>query len=269
MLYDLHLESVPYTSRNFIIKVVEIPLLLASDSLIAGFWFVGCLFYSILLTCGIRYMLRNVTSRINISIVCLVIFLIMFEISLQMRKVLLGSCVAYDFFSDFAVSLFGGATFFSIGVSLASYKFLVSNNVLFVIVGLMILIVAAMLYPIYRPYDSIIWGGYVIIMGVIGTMVTLYLSNKIQNSNLGLILSGIGRHTFLILTLHLLAFKLVSVGYVLVKKLDTTAIADYPVIEMFARNGGWILYSAIGVSLPYACAYFFNKRRKRDLSDNC
>lgn len=127
----------------------------------------------------------------------------------------------------------------------------------------MILIVTAMLYPIYRSYDSIIWGGYVIIMGVIGTMVILYLSNKIQNSNLGLILSSIGRHTFLILTLHLLSFQLVSVGHVWVKKLGNTTIVEYPVIEEFAHKGGWLLYSAIGVALPCSCANLFDKRRWR------
>lgn len=65
----------------------------------------------------------------------------------------------------------------------------------------------------------------------------------------------IGDHTLEIMTLHFVAFKLVSWLIVSHYNLPIGQIAEHPVIEKYAQAGWWVAYIVIGLVIPiiYAC----------------
>ena len=65
----------------------------------------------------------------------------------------------------------------------------------------------------------------------------------------------IGDHTLEVMTLHFVAFKLVSWLIVSRYDLPIEQIAEHPVIEMYAQAGWWGAYLAVGVTVPIIYAY--------------
>ena len=60
----------------------------------------------------------------------------------------------------------------------------------------------------------------------------------------------VGEHTLEILTWHFLSFKLVSMIIIGLYDLPITQLAEFPVIESFAYQGWWSLYSFVGIIIP-------------------
>ena len=64
------------------------------------------------------------------------------------------------------------------------------------------------------------------------------------------ILVYIGDNTLTILTWHFLSFKLVSLFLILIYQLPISRLAEFPVIEMYAYQGWWLIYFIVGVGMP-------------------
>lgn len=83
----------------------------------------------------------------------------------------------------------------------------------------------------------------VIIIGILG------FSSKISELRIGQVFDFIGMNTLVILTFHMLSFKVVSLYIIYRDSLPIEQLSDFPVI----RNNNtfdWILYSIAGVVLP-------------------
>lgn len=62
----------------------------------------------------------------------------------------------------------------------------------------------------------------------------------------------IGQKTLVILTFHLLAFKIVNYILVIIHDLNKLEIGLYPTIISKSSEGWWVVYTLIGVLLPLA-----------------
>lgn len=80
-----------------------------------------------------------------------------------------------------------------------------------------------------------------------GIYANLFAAKHLEDSRL---LNYIGRNTIFVMATHFLAFKLVSVLYVLVHGLPIWMIAKFPVVS--GENGWWLLYFMCGFLVPVA-----------------
>jgi len=68
----------------------------------------------------------------------------------------------------------------------------------------------------------------------------------------------IGNHTLLILALHFLCFRLVSVVLFFIYNIDFVHVAEHPVIQDIDTSIGswwWMLYAFAGISIPLLLKY--------------
>ena len=73
------------------------------------------------------------------------------------------------------------------------------------------------------------------------------------------VLVYIGNRTIIILLFHFLAFKLVILVEIIIKKLPMVLLASFPVLERYGNSCWWVVYSVTGVILPLLISYFGEK----------
>lgn len=66
----------------------------------------------------------------------------------------------------------------------------------------------------------------------------------------------IGNHSFSIMLLHLISFKIVNYLICLIKGYDIQRISDFPCIT--TSNGWWIAYTFVGVFVPIVISYSYH-----------
>mgnify|MGYP007010355154 FL=1 len=84
------------------------------------------------------------------------------------------------------------------------------------------------------------------------------LSALIKKTSLERILAYIGEHSFSIMALHFLAFKVVNLLQVKMYGYSITRLADFPVIEYEGLFIWFLAYVFIGVTLPLILSNFFH-----------
>lgn len=95
----------------------------------------------------------------------------------------------------------------------------------------------------------------------VGIYLNIFIAKYIDNLNKDCIftriLSYIGKNTIIILSLHLLVFKLVMLLQIKVYNLSIDRLTDFPFIQMDGL--WWILYTIIGIFVPLAINIWINK----------
>lgn len=106
-------------------------------------------------------------------------------------------------------------------------------------------------------FKSPLYFGAVSIMGI---YFNIYIAKKLSRFKLGL-LNYIGTNSFIIMTFHLLVFKIVSYMEIKYYNLQIERLSDYPAIFM----GGywWILYTLIGVLIPILIKYSIETLKRK------
>ena len=69
----------------------------------------------------------------------------------------------------------------------------------------------------------------------------------------------IGNKTLVILTLHMLSFKILNFALVYTFNLNPIHTGAYPTILFMSSNGWWILYILVGVAVPLLADFFFTR----------
>lgn len=90
-------------------------------------------------------------------------------------------------------------------------------------------------------------------------LISNIISNKIEVSICVKFMRFIGDHTFEIMTLHFLSFKLVSWIMIAMYHLPINHLAEFPVMTYYAKEGWWLAYLIIGVGLPIIYAFVKEK----------
>lgn len=68
-----------------------------------------------------------------------------------------------------------------------------------------------------------------------------------------------GENTMSVLAFHILAFKLVSYLIVVCNSLPIGRVAEFPVIDDYAKDGWWVAYLFVGSAVPLGIAYIQKK----------
>lgn len=68
----------------------------------------------------------------------------------------------------------------------------------------------------------------------------------------------VGLNTLSILTWHFLSFKLVSLFIIILYDLPIERLAEFPVVDEYAKQGWFVLYFMVGVFTPLSIIYFQN-----------
>ena len=108
-------------------------------------------------------------------------------------------------------------------------------------------------YHIY--YDNRIILPY-IVTAVIGTWMVYSLPWHHMGQRVKAIMHYIGNHTLVILTWHLLCFKLVSLVIIYTYSLPYERLAEFHIIAEYATQGWWVVYLFAGVFIPISMNRF-------------
>lgn len=104
-------------------------------------------------------------------------------------------------------------------------------------------------------YDNRIILPY-IVTAVLGTWMVYSLPWHYMGQRVSKLMHYIGTHTLVILTWHLLCFKLVSLIIVFTYGLPYERLADFHIIAEHATQGWWIVYLFAGVFIPISMSRF-------------
>ena len=96
-----------------------------------------------------------------------------------------------------------------------------------------------------------------IITAVLASWSFYSLFDKMKSSQgiCAKVLDFIGKNTLTILTLHFLAFKLVSLLIIGVYGLPIERLAEFPVITEYSQQGWWIVYFIVAMVVTCGIAY--------------
>ncbi len=90
-----------------------------------------------------------------------------------------------------------------------------------------------------------------ILTALVGILMVFSVSQTLlAKDRLRRLLTFIGNKTLPILTWHFLSFKLISLLIIMIYSLPYSRLAEFPVIEEYARLGWCWIYLMIGISLP-------------------
>lgn len=161
------------------------------------------------------------------------------------------------------------ALYIMIGYYAKGFQSVIASDIWIVISSILFGICIVCLGAVYWPcsmtdikYQYII---PYIITATFGTLAIFSISKLIAKSNnrISDILTYVGNHTLEVLTWHFLSFKLVSLF--LIYKFDAPfdKLAEFPTILEYSKDGWWLLYLIVGVTIPLLLNKAFEQIRKR------
>lgn len=220
------------------------------DELLGGFWFIRALFLSSLSIVVFSILLRKVPMY-NRELMCLIFLLL----TVLIRRYLNNT----ELWSDMSMGTFG-ALFFIVGNLQNQYGNIWKNK--YVLATCSLTLMLSMFYfgdvvKMECGYNKVIPYAIAAISGILAVLFFSYALEK-KASLICPVMYYIGNHTLLILALHFLCFRLVSVVLVFIYNIDFVHVAEHPVIQNIDTSIGswwWMLYAFAGISIPLLLKY--------------
>lgn len=186
-----------------------------------------------------------------VCFLCVVIWLFLyFDIDFPLSKIILRDLICYlAYLLGTIVSRLDRNTNISGGGHLHSNSFWLNHYTpIYGVVSFILLCILNMCGKIEVSACEITNPLYFVICTLLGWQMMMSFS-KVLHGRIKKFFAYIGRNTMCILCFHLLAFRIVSYGYILLEHADIRLIASYPVV--FNLEWYWILaYTIVGVSVP-------------------
>ena len=242
-------------------RLLDILLMVRTEHMIMGFWFLKALFWG---SC-IFFLVRSVIGNAYLGALLLLCLTIISSKFHWLVPVL--GLDALDLFAAFFIMT--GHIFRHAQLRGGLIVYRIINNwwlllIFAICIGVMsIYSPASMLYFNWSqviPFACVATMGSLIIFAI-GSWVnhwrTVSASKLVAISKDGLrrFLIYTGGYTFNVLTWHFLSFKIVSLFIIAVAGLQYARVGDFPVIREYAHQGLWALYWIVGVTVPVAGTY--------------
>lgn len=227
-----------YTIRDIIERATSITLKMqGEDAMVGGFWFLRCLFFSSITLFLFLKILHNK----------LLIFLIF-------TGAMLG-CLYFNFHVPFwglDKAYFMSNIFMLIGYSYRQKPFVIASNLSMIFICFLLVCVGALLWPTSMLRFNFSQSMPYIISGVAGSLMVILVSKMIElpDNTIGKTLLYIGNRTMIILALHFISFKIISLLIIYVYDLPMFRLSEFITIHEYSRKGWWIAYVIAGVSVP-------------------
>lgn len=241
-----------YTMHDYLMHARDVIFKMEGhENLLGTFWFMKQLFLGNLLFYGVLRLVKNHSWMASGILIILA-----FAMNMLHQKI---PYIEITYLVPYS------ASFIAIGYSLKSENIDYhewSNKSLCLIICLLVtvMLLGAFINPRHGmlSQSSMTLLPYMI-PAVAGTLCTLlfsrWLLKRVTNQMIIRLLCFVGEHSFEIMALHFLSFKLVSLLIVKQYGLPIGQIAEHPVVVEYAHNGWWPAYSVVGVVLPLVYAY--------------
>ena len=229
--------SYKYDLSDFLEHAIRIITSLSShEQLLGGYWFLHTMFFaSFIFYATLKYFKKPISGGGILLILCVLTLVVRVKIpyfSIGAREIL-------------------AAFFMIIGYCYRKSNYMFENSIFIIPVAVFLLILGTFLWPCGML--SLTWQKVVpySLSACAGTLMVFSISKIIMKIKF---LRGffiyVGEHTLLILTWHMLSFKVVSLLIIWYYNLSITHLAEFPVMAEFASIGWWLLYFIVGVCLP-------------------
>lgn len=224
-----------YTLKNFMHNLISIVTFNNTEQLGGAFWFFTSLFTTVILFCFLRIISKKLLPDKYVTLLSVMI-IILFIIGYYTK---LPRSMSTSFVALFIYYLGYLYKKFEKGINLSGK---------FAVVCFLLLLRASFMGSINmsnNTYTSIL---FLIISSVLGIYMTIYMSKKIDHLGFKRFFQYPGENTVVILALHLLSFKIISLVQVLIYKNPLYMISKFPVL--YSNRAWWIAYTIIGVAIP-------------------
>lgn len=238
VLYSLHIYSQEYNLHECVFRASHIIVTMgAHDGLLGGYWFMGCLFWGLIISFALLKIIRN-----N-AIVCCALTLV---VSMVMNY--------YDFILH-GINLhhfhFFSASFILAGIEYKRREGAIEPKLTILMPLSVVLVLIGTIYwrgcvPIIDTWKTIPY----FVTAILGTVTVFVLSRKIVKRFNPMFLKNIGGGTLSILTWHFLCFKMVSFLIITIYDLPIEKLIEFPVLHYYAGRGWWMAYFIVGISVP-------------------
>lgn len=233
-----------YSIAMMLKKLLCIILFLDTPTLLLGaMWFVKYLFFASITVAAITLLLKPTRTIAQLSL---------------LATLFTGSLITDYFHIDLFViplrDLLWAMTFFYTGHLIRNIK-----DSKYIICTALAIFLAINRFLLKLDFFA---SGYVMVLAyasaLCGSVLLLKFSSIINGVKLiRTPLYYIGNHTFAILVLHFLCFKVVNLLLIYIYRLPMERLAELPIMNGYSKF--WILYTIAGVGLPLLCTFVYDK----------
>lgn len=234
-----------YTASDYLTNFSKVIRMTGSEPLLVGFWFLHELFWASIINVIVMKVIRNKYAVLSV-LLAITFFLNIFNIRIPIIGI--------------STTTLLSALFFQIGYCFRDLKmsnFIFPVTLLLMVIGInygadsMHVLNSAQIIP------------YVLVATICTFAVKKFSTMLVEEWGVvSSTLISIGNKTFTIFVWHVVTFKLVSLLLIQVYDLPIVSLSEFPVIDKYASEGWWIIYSMVGVVIPLSFNILFTKVKK-------
>ena len=239
--------------RELVVDVYNVLTLKEIPQMGSASWFLIVLFLVCVIHCFVEYGIRGLGFKVRVAVLC-----VLLAINLLVAFAISNGFASEAPIADRHLQVFGVYSCYLMGVLTRSFvdagmlDRLLAKKWIVVCAGPVSFVILLALLPfgtLELSKSQIVNPVFLVATTFLGMAMLASVATDFENNFLGRWLTFIGKHTMSILFLHILAFKLVSVGYCLVVGKSMYMVASWPVI-FDAPEYVLIIYTIVGVALP-------------------
>ncbi len=249
-IYSYITNSYKYELNDFIEQTIKTIAMTDYELLIRPFWFIKELLYTTISVATIDYLSNHFIPKLHRFFILLVALISAFITNNLPPIPLIGNI------SLLLLSI----TFYYSGILYKKYEYYLNPS--FKLLTICFIITFIRSYYLPSPIDMRFLTKMntipYYIFSLIGILMIICISTKLNNCIIKNHLYYIGNHTMPILALNLLALKAGNLIKILLYNMPMEYLSSHTIIEEHNKFF-WIFYSIIGVFLPLSICYIYNK----------
>ena len=239
--------------RELVVDVYNVLTFKEIPQMGSASWFLIVLFLVCVIHCFVEYGIRGLGSKVRVAVLC-----VLLAINLLVAFAISNGFASEAPIADRHLQVFGVYSCYLMGVLTRCFAEagmldrLPAKKWLVVCAGPVSFVILLALLPfgtLELSKSQIVNPVFLVATTFLGMVMLASVAADLESNFLGRWLIFIGKHTMSILFLHILAFKLVSVGYCLAVGKPMYMVASWPVI-FDAPEYVLIIYTIVGVALP-------------------
>lgn len=238
-----------YSPTDFLKRFLHIVFSMdKQEPLLGGFWFLKTLFISSLLISCLFYIQQKLKLKKR------VVFLLM-ALGLWGFKYM---NVSIPIIGEVSIHFMGGCIFL-MGFLFHKYEKKYFYGVTITSITFALLLIFSLsnkeLSMFCTFHETLLY----LCLSLCGIIFTFNISKYIEKIGRGIkrMFYYMGQNTMIILALHFMCFKVISLLYILLNGKDITLLSSFPTIESI-DNTWWIFYSFVGIGLPLLLKYHYD-----------
>ncbi len=239
-----------YNWKDFILRGIHVIFKVGDvEQLLGAFWFIRALLFSSLMIATIHFILRRYI-QINRYIVCLILLGLSFvSLYYKLRLPYIGSLYILFFSSFFYVT---GYCYHKIESErcYSNIAFILS----LVLTGIGLIFFNHVAGVLENSVEDVLPYS---IFAISGILLVLNISKRIEHFKVQNFLYYVGNNTMIILAMHLLTFKLISLAKIAYYSWPIERLAEFPAIEQ-NNSVWWLAYTLVGVGIPLILSKSYN-----------